>query len=404
MLTRAELLEILRNRENSSIEFKRDDIQSYKLAKELVAFSNFDGGKVLLGVEDDGSVSGTVRDNLEEWVMNTCRDKIRPAIIPHFSLVREIEGKRDIAIVSVPQGITVHSLWHNNRTTYFIRVGTTNREPTPQELVQLFQQRGMLRAELMPTSGATIHDLDKRRLKNYFNHIRGQEAPEDDDDNGWLKLLFNTEIMVDEGVAVAGLLLFGKNPNRYLAQSGIDAVAYSGKEKDYEAKDRRKLKGPMAPLLTEGGELVELGLVEQTAAFIQRNTGVATELANGVRRLEKPDYPVEVIRESIVNALIHRDYLLAGTDIELGIYEDRLEIVSPGRLANGITTERMRAGCRSARNLLIKDVMRDYGYLEHTGMGIPLKIVRGMQKHNGTDPELLEDGERFIVRLFKAQE
>ena len=100
----------------------------------------------------------------------------------------------------------------------------------------------------------------------------------------------------------------------------------------------------------------------------------------------------------MVNALIHRDYLLAHTDIELAIYQDRLEIISPGKLPNGITPERMRAGTRAARNQLLKDVMRDYGYLEH--MGIREKSSVGMLEHNQTDPDLVEQDERFIVRLF----
>jgi ATP-dependent DNA helicase RecG len=100
-----------------------------------------------------------------------------------------------------------------------------------------------------------------------------------------------------------------------------------------------------------------------------------------------------------VNSLIHRDYLLTSTDIELGVYSDRLEIISPGRLPNGITPERMRTGCRAARNQLLKDVMREYGYLEHMGMGVPRKIVLSMKAHNGTDPELVEDHENFILRL-----
>ena len=116
-----------------------------------------------------------------------------------------------------------------------------------------------------------------------------------------------------------------------------------------------------------------------------------------------PDYPEEVIREAIVNAVVHRDYLLSGTDIELSIYTDRLEIISPGKLHNGITTERMRVGCRTARNQLLKDIMRDYGYLEHMGMGIPRKIIKGMREHNGTEPDLIEDGERFTLRLWKEK-
>ena len=92
---------------------------------------------------------------------------------------------------------------------------------------------------------------------------------------------------------------------------------------------------------------------------------------------------------------------LSGTTIELSIYEDRLEVISPGRLPNGITPTRMKTGCRAARNQLLKDVVRDYNYLEHTGMGVPRKIVKGMLEHNGTQPELIEEEERFMVRLWK---
>ena len=310
-----------------------------------------------------------------------------------------------MAIVRVPRGVDVHSQWHNNSNTYYIRVGTQSREPTPQELSRLFQQRGSFRAELRPISGATINDLDRRRLKDYFGRVRQQDVPGDDDNAGWQTLLVNTEIMVEEGVTLSGLLLFGKAPNRYLPQAGIDAAAFPGIEKDYAAKERTALRGPMTPLMDGDGTVLEAGLVEQALEFVRRNTPLTAVLEEGGRRVERPTYPVEVIREAVVNALIHRDYLLANTDIELAIYEDRLEITSPGKLPNGITPERMRAGTRAARNQLLRDVMRDYAYLEHMGMGIPRKIIRGMREHNDTEPDLIEEGERFIVRLFiKAQQ
>jgi ATP-dependent DNA helicase RecG len=177
----------------------------------------------------------------------------------------------------------------------------------------------------------------------------------------------------------------------------------TGVEKDYAARERLSLRGPMTPLIGQGG-LVENGLVEQALDFIRRNVAAKTTLEDGARRVEVPVYPADVLRETVVNALIHRDYLLTSTDIELAIYSDRLEVVSPGRLPNGITTTRMRTGCRAARNQLIKDVMRDYGYLEHMGMGVPRKMVRGMKAHNGTDPELIEGEESFTVRLIAWQE
>ena len=400
MITKTDLLEIISNGENSGVDFKRDVLTNQQLAKTLVAFSNFDGGMVLLGVDDDGTVTGLTRDRLEEWVMTTCRDKIRPAIIPYIGTISNVEPNKDVAIVKVLRGFDVHSQWHNNRNTYYIRVGSVSREPSPQELSRLFLQHGAFRTDLRPISGSKINDLDRKRLKDYFSRIRQQEVPRDVDDSGWHRLLVNTGIMVEEGVTLAGLLLFGQTPKRFLPQAGVDAVAFTGVEKDYTIAERMACYGPMTPLMDKQGNVLETGIVDQGLEFVQRNTALTAYLDKGGRRVVRPAYPKEAVREALVNALIHRDYLLANTDIELAVYQNRLEIISPGKLLNGITPERMRAGTRSARNLLLKDVMRDYGYLEHMGMGVPRKIVRGMKKHNQTDPDLIEDGERFIVRLF----
>ena len=400
MTTRTELLELVANGESSGVEFKRDVLQNHELAKELVAFSNLEGGMLVLGVDDDGRIAGLTRDRLEEWVMTACRDKIRPGIIPFFETLRDVQPGVDVAIVRVPRGFSVHSRWHNNRHTYYIRVGTQSREPTPEELSRLFQQRGTFRAELRPVSGSTINDLDRRRLKDYFTRVRQQDVPADGDEAGWRTLLDNTEIMVEDGATLSGMLLFGIVPNRFLPQAGIDAAAFPGLEKDYAARERRALRGPMTPLMDRHGAVLEAGLVDQALEFVRRNTPMTASLEGGTRRIERPAYPDEAVREAVVNALVHRDYLLSNTDVELAVYRDRLEVISPGRLPNGITPEHMRAGTRAARNQLLKDVMRDYGYLEHMGMGVPRKIVRGMRQHNETDPDLVEEGERFIVRLF----
>jgi len=399
MTTRTELLEIISNGENSGVEFKREGVRPQDLAKELVAFSNLQGGMVLLGVEDDGTLSGLTEPNLEECVMNVCRDKIRPAVVPFFEIFRDVKDGKDVAIVRVTRGYDVHALWHNNSNKYLIRVGTTSRELGQEELARLFQKRGLFRAELQPVSGATLADLDRRRLRNYYGDIRQQAVPPDKDEEAWQSLLVNTEIITAEAITVGGMLLFGKTPNRFLPYAGIDAVAYPGTEPDYEAQERATLRGPMVPMFNESGEVIDSGLVEQALYFVRRNTRMDVQLEGG-RRIERPAYPVEALREAIVNALIHRDYLFTGTDIELSLYSDRLEIVSPGSLPNGITPVHRRAGVRALRNQMIKDVMRDYKYLEHMGMGVPRKIIDGMKKHNDSDPDLIEQDERFLVRLF----
>lgn len=416
-MTKTELLEIIANGENSGVEFKRDIERPRQLAKELVAFCNLQGGVVLLGVEDTGDVVGLTRvddeesDNrtyrkLEEWVMQACRDKIRPEVIPYFEIVRNVMDDKDVAVVQVEPGWSVHSVWHEQRRTYYIRVGTLSREASPEELERLFQQRGSVRAELRPISGAGVDDLDIDRLLHYFGEIRQQETPDRKDREGWEVLLENTELLTSEGgkctATMAGLLLFGLTPRRFLPHATIDAAAYNGDDKEYAANERTTLHGALTARFDADGNVQSRGLVEQAVDFVARNTRASAELVDGSRRAELPEYPPEVIREAIVNAVVHRDYLLSGTDIELSVYTNRIEVVSPGRLPNGITPERMRSGTRAARNQLLKDVMRDYGYLEHMGMGVPRKIVKLMNEEVGTDPELVEEDERFIVRLFSA--
>ncbi|KFD42239.1 ATP-dependent DNA helicase RecG [Peptococcaceae bacterium SCADC1_2_3] len=402
-MNRTELMEIIRNGENSGVEFKRDDVQPVDLAKEIVAFLNFQGGIILLGIDDDGTIRGTTRQNLEEWVMNICRDKVKPEVIPYYEKV-EIEGKV-IAVCTFSQGLYVHHRWHNQHRYYYIRVGSTSREASPEELQRLFQQRGQIRFDLKSVSGATFDDLDMLRLKNYFRNIRGQDILPDDVE-AWQQLLFNTEIMVVDQdriiPSVGGILLFGKNPNHYLPQAGISAVAYKGQEKDYNTTERGIIRGPVVARFNEAGEIVDTGLVERAIEFVRRNTGTRAYLVEG-RRIDKPDYPEEVIRETIVNAIAHRDYTISGTDIELSIYSDRLEVISPGRLPNTVTVERMKAGCRATRNELIKEILRDYHYVEATGLGVPRKIIAGMLKHNGIEPDLIGEEYSFMVRLWREK-
>ncbi len=402
-MNRTELMEIIRNGENSGVEFKRDDVQPVDLAKEIVAFLNFQGGIILLGIDDDGMIRGTTRQNLEEWVMNICRDKVKPEVIPYYEKV-EIEGKV-IAVCTFSQGLYVHHRWHNQHRYYYIRVGSTSREASPEELQRLFQQRGQIRFDLKSVSGATFDDLDMLRLKNYFRNIRGQDILPDDVE-AWQQLLFNTEIMVVDQdriiPSVGGILLFGKNPNHYLPQAGISAVAYKGQEKDYNTTERGIIRGPVVARFNEAGEIVDTGLVERAIEFVRRNTGTSAYLVEG-RRIDKPDYPEEVIRETIVNAIAHRDYTISGTDIELSIYSNRLEVISPGRLPNTVTVERMKAGCRATRNELIKEILRDYHYVEATGLGVPRKIIAGMLKHNGIEPDLIGEEYSFMVRLWREK-
>ena len=133
-----------------------------------------------------------------------------------------------------------------------MRVGTTTRDASDEEEARLYMQSGRLQYDRRPVPGSSLDDLDRRRLVNYFRDLRRQNCPPPDDAESWRRLLVNSELMAEDrgrGMASgAGLLIFGVRPNRFLPQAGISAVAYSGVEKDYDAKARATLRGPLVPL------------------------------------------------------------------------------------------------------------------------------------------------------------
>ncbi|MBN4064113.1 putative DNA binding domain-containing protein [Dehalococcoides mccartyi] len=405
-----ELAELIGYGENSGVEFKRDDIRPEKLADEMAALLNLEGGHLLLGIEDDGTVSGLTRDTkiAEEWVMSIARNNLRPAAIPYWETI-EWEPGRIVGVISLPPDAPDKPYKAKRASAWVtkVRVGTTSRDATDDEEMRLYQQSGRLQYDRKPVPGTDLKDLDLRRLTNYFRDFRQQECPDQADEDNWQRLLINTEFMYLDGdraiPSAGGLLLFGNKPNRYLPHAGINAVVYSGTEKDYAAKERLLLRGPAVTLFSANGDVIETGIIEQALEFVRRHTNVSASIDEGGTRQEQWDYPPDAIREAIVNAIAHRDYTITVTDIELSIYSDRLEVISPGRLPNTVTVEKMRAGYRASRNELIKETLRDYKYLEATGLGIPRKIVAGMFDHNGTDPDLIEDDERFTVRLWKER-
>lgn len=404
-MNKTELIELIRAGEDSRLEFKRDGVQNHVLAKALVAFLNLEGGTVLIGVDDDGSVSGTSRERLVEWVIEVGRAKIEPQIIPLVSWARNVEPGRDVLAVSVTGGPDKpYACVHDNRKTYYIRAGNTSREASREELERMYQASGRLLYGLKPVPGAGLDAFDARRLRDYLTDVGHDAVPPDGDHEGWLTLLRNLELMtLSAGQSVAtidGLLLFGNSPRRYVPQSGLRAVCYPGTEPDYATRADEDLHGPMVPLRAASGSLVETGLVEQAWDFIRRNTAPTARL-EGARRIDRWEYPESVVREAVVNALVHRDYSIAGTDIMLAIYADRLEIQSPGRLPNTVTVDGMRLGQRYARNQTLVNIMRDYGYVDARGMGVRNKIIPGMRAHNGTEPDLIAEEHRLTVRLWK---
>ena len=398
-MLKTELLELIANGENSGVEFKRDDIRPEQLAKEVVAMANFQGGRVLLGVEDDGTVSSIQRPDLEEWVMNIFQNKIHPMILPFYEKVKLDDGKT-VAVVSFPIGISKpYVLRHSGKEEIYIRVGTTSRLATREQQMRLFELGGMLHTEVMPVPRTDMSCLDDARLMNYVKDIlRDPDVPQSTE--AWqarlLGLGFLTEAAGNICCTIAGLILFGKNPRRYLKQAGLRVMAFQGDDKEYQAALDEIIDGPMVGRwdIDQGDKrLVDGGVIERfmeamTPFISQESAHVNEEL----RRETQWFYALEAVREALINALAHRDWTRF-VEIEVSAYSNRLEIISPGTLTNSMTVEKMKAGQRSPRNTIVMEVLRDYGYVDYRGMGVRTKIVPLTKALTGKEPEfeLTED-------------
>lgn len=271
--------------------------------------------------------------------------------------------------------------------------------------MRLFELGGMLHAEMMPVPRTDVSSLDDARLINYVRDIlQDPDVPETPED--WqarlLGLGFLTEASGSVCCTIAALVLFGKSPRRYLKQAGLRVMVFHGEEKEYQAALDDIIDGPMVArwdFVNGDKRLVDSGIIERFMDAMSPFVSLESDqVDDGLRRSTKWFYPLEAIREALINALAHRDWTRF-VEIEVSAYSDRLEVISPGTLPNSMTVEKMKAGQRSPRNTIIMEVLRDYGYVDYRGMGVRTKIVPLTKALTGKDPdfELTEDHLKTVL-------
>lgn len=393
-MLKAELLEIIANGENSGVEFKRDNIRPEQLAKEVVALANVQGGRVLLGVEDSGEITGLQRPRTQEWVLNVFRDIVHPSIIPFYEEIT-IDQARRVGVITISMGVSKpYVVRHNNRKEIYVRMGDRSELASREQQLRLFESGGILHTEALPVAGTSLASIDLDRIRYHLASIIGDpEIPQSDSE--WIDRLLGLGLMAEDGTgntvcSVAGLLCFGISPRRFLPQAGLRVMAFDGDEKEYQALLDVVLDGPMVGRwkVNEAGknQLVDEGLIEKFASTIKPFvTREASGIDEHMRREKAWLYPWEAIRETVVNALAHRDWTRT-VDIEVTAYADRLEVISPGKLQNSMTVGKMIAGQRSPRNTLIVEILRDYGYVDSRGMGVRTKIIPLIRQFNHAEP------------------
>ena len=371
---------------NRPVNPRRDD-----LADEIAALANTDGGTLLCGVTDEGEVQGLSRERMEELerlVVDICIDAIKPPVRP--TILRRIVDGHSLLLVEVPQG---HAQ-HDSPGGSYHRVGSSKRRMTSDERLRLAQRRGQARflwfdKQAVPETG--FRTLDEALWKPLLSAEGAVDPPSALEKMG---LLSRGENGVGQAT-VTGVLLCSTTPEEWLPNACITATCYRGQERGTEQIDAQTITGPLHRQIAEA------------VAFAVRNMRVSAYKSPA--RAELPQYSEEALFEAVVNAVAHRDYSIRGSRIRLSMFEDRVEIQSPGSLPNNLTVEDMPHRQATRNELLtsllgrvpasgIKGAGGRLYVMERRGDGVPV-MRRETRELSGTWPkfELIADSELRVT-------
>lgn len=370
--------------EDSTRQFKADVKNAESLASEMAAFANTNGGTIFIGVADDGSMSGLSGQDIariNQLISNAASQLVRSPLAVQTENVA-LENGRIVIVLTVPKGID--KPYFDKNGVIWLKAGADKRRVnSKEELRRLFQFTNQFHADELPTK-AGIDKLDKLRLRDFLRDVYKQEYPESTDE--LTRLLQNMNLATDDGrLNLAGVLLFTEQPERIVPQFVVKAIRYPGNKihaTDY--LDTEDFSGPLPKLF------------ESALAFIMRNLH-KVQAGRGVNAPGTPEIPEEVFEELLVNALVHRDYLVSAS-IRLFIFDNRIEIISPGHLPNNLTVEKIRAGNSNIRNpILVSYVAK--GLLPYHGLGSGIK--RALDKWPAIDFVDDHDGCLFTATVHR---
>jgi len=359
--------------ESSSVEFKskRKIGDPQDLAAECVAFLNRRGGRLLLGVENDGSIDGFRPDEIESVnsvLRSLAKDRINP---PVFLDTENIVTPENIVIVlTVDEGIDKPYQTTKGGNFYIRTVDGKQHVSHRDELRRLFQIGAHVFAEKKTVSGTRISQLDLGAYRSYYE-TRFQEDSLDEDED-LIDQMRSLHLISQRELTVAGCLLFAHHPERDLPEFGIKLVWFRGTDSsstDY--RDERPINGGLR------------GCYEQTMSFLHAWNIRQQKEGASYNENSVPQVHPAVFEELVTNAFIHRDYFISDS-IKIFIFDDRIEITSPGSLPNSLTLAEAQNGIRRSRNPIIEDIGQSLmKYKGHgTGLKRALKLCPGLHFEN----------------------
>ena len=395
-LSEKALRRLIAGGETATVELKVASPRPVEMAERLCGMANARGGMVVIGVEDaERRIVGMPEDRFAltmDVILRATRQIIKPTLIldPPEPETYVIDGKQ-LVVATVPP---------NNGPVYqaggvcWVRRGTYTVPLTVPEMLELANDRGLQDWEVQPARRATMRDIDLERVEAYLNQrsTRGRHASRFEDVE---QVLIGMECAVptprgDVVPTNVGILFFGRDPQQLIIQAEVVCVLYRDTLGVGGYVDRKIITGTTQEL------------IDEAEIFLNKHMTVGAKI-EGWKRVDLPDYPIEALREAIVNAVIHRDYSRRGESIRVFYYADRIEIHSPGLLLPGITVEQMQRGDVSSklRNPVLAGLLRDIpGYMEKIGSGI--RLMLNETKEMGLPPPVFKEQSEFVVTFRKA--
>jgi len=360
-----ELQERISRWEDLHTEFKEWPVQPDDLAASLVAFANTDGGQLIIGVTNNRVIVGVDdADRVTRDVDNVATNNCEPPLTVIQEVLQRAEAEeKPVVIVNIPKGDM--RPYRTNRGRYYIRTTSGRRDASREELLRLFQATESLYYDETPLPRLAISDLDLNAFERYLERTGQDEFKSEPE-----RLLTNWGLLLDGHPTIAGIVLFGHNPQRHLPFAQINAARFPGKDSSVNPLDRKDLKGQLLELIDQAETFLDLHLMTP-----HRIRGFEPE--------PQPELPKEALREAVVNSVAHRDYTIRGP-IRLFVFDDRIEIHTPGKAPNSVTEEAMRAGVHVVRNPRIYARLSDAGLVTRAGTGIR-RIIRLVREFTGQD-------------------
>ncbi len=357
-----ELIQLIDHGEDSRTQFKQTITNPESFAGDLVAFSNSKGGRILIGVNDQGQVIGVSTADIRrinQLISNSATNLVHPSINPDTENIPI--GGQLVMVVTVSEGIS--KPYSDNNGVFWVKSGADKRRVTSREEVQrMLQSADLVHADEVPVDGTTAGDIDLDHFRGFFEKQYGEPLDTALEKAGISlgRLLNNLGLSRDAVLKLAGLLIFGRHPQRYRPAFVVKAVSFVGNDPVGDKyRDSQDIEGSLRDLY------------KGTISFLTRNLR-RVQGEKGINTEGDLEVPPAALEELVVNMLLHRDYFISAP-WRVMLFDNRIELISPGSLPNSLTVENIRNGVSIIRNPLIASFATKGDELPYRGIGTGIR-------------------------------